>query len=94
MAIWPLEHPKNALFSKIAPKQIYFWPYSIKGSWLEYQKPHVEDGHRPLAWRQKWRAVYGYFSTYQTDQPKPTNSKNLELLCFSSDLDEIWYGGY
>ena len=57
MAIWPLEHPKNALFSKIAPKQIYFWPYSIKGSWLEYQKPHVEDGHRPLAWRQKWRAV-------------------------------------
>ena len=41
----PLEHPKNALFSRIAPKQIYFWPYSIKGSCLEYQKPHVEDGH-------------------------------------------------
>ena len=57
MAIWPLEHPKNALFSKIAPKQIYFWPYSIKGSWLEYQKPHIEGGHWPLAWHQKWRAV-------------------------------------
>jgi len=61
MVIWPLEHPKNALFSKIAPKQIYFWPYSIKGSWLEYQKPHVEDGHWPLAWRQKWRAVDGHW---------------------------------
>ena len=22
---------KNAIFSKIAPKQIYFWPYSMKG---------------------------------------------------------------
>ena len=61
MYIWPLEHPKSALFSKIAPKQIYFWPYSIKGSWLEYQKPHVEDGHWPLAWRQKWRAVHYHF---------------------------------
>ena len=57
MAIWPLEHLKNALFSRIAPKQIYFWPYSVKRSCLEYQKPHVEDGHWPLAWRQKWRAV-------------------------------------
>ena len=57
MAIWPLEHPKNALFSRIAPKQIYFWPYSVKGSYLEYKKPHVEDGHWPLAWRQKWRVV-------------------------------------
>ena len=53
----PLEHPKNALFSRIAPKQIYFWPYSVKGSYLEYKKPHVEDGHWPLAWRQKWRVV-------------------------------------
>ena len=41
----PIEHPKNALFSRIAPKQIYFLPYSVKGSCLEYQKPHVEDGH-------------------------------------------------
>ena len=55
--IWPVKHPKNALFSKIAPKQIYFWPYSNRGSYLEYQKPHVEDGHWPRAWRQKWRAV-------------------------------------
>jgi len=46
-----------ALFSKIAPKQIYFWPYSNRGSYLEYQKPHVEDGHWPRAWRQKWRVV-------------------------------------
>ena len=57
MAIWPLEHLKNALFSWIAPKQICFWPYSVKGSYLDYKKPHVEDGHWPLAWRQKWRAV-------------------------------------
>ena len=26
MPIRPLKHPKNALFSQIAPKQIYFWP--------------------------------------------------------------------
>ena len=42
MSMRPLEHPKNELFSKIAPKQIYFWPYSIKGSCLEYQKPQLE----------------------------------------------------
>ena len=35
----------------------------------------------------------GHFSTNQPDQPKPTNSENFQLLCFSSDLDEIWYGG-
>ena len=58
MYIWPLEHPKNAFSSKIAPKQIYFWPYSNKGSYLDYQKPHVEDGHWPQAWRQKWRVVF------------------------------------
>ena len=54
----PLKHPKDALFSKIAPKQIYFWSYSNKGNCSEYQKPHIEDGHRLLAWRQKWRAVH------------------------------------
>ena len=54
MAIWPLEHPKNALFSKIAAKQIYFWPYSIKGSYLEYKKPHGADGHWTLAWHQNF----------------------------------------
>ena len=53
----PLKHPKNALFSKIALKQIYFWPYSIKGSHLEYKKPNGEDGHRTLAWRQNWMTV-------------------------------------
>ena len=48
------KHPKNALFSQIALKQIYFWPNSIKGSYLEYQKPHGEDGHWTLAWRLNW----------------------------------------
>jgi len=65
MYIWPLEHPKSALFSKIAPKQIYFWPYSNRGSYLEYQKPHVEDGHWPRAWRQKWRAVHSISVRWQ-----------------------------
>ena len=37
IAMRPLKYPKNALFSKIAAKQIYFWPYFIKGSYLEYQ---------------------------------------------------------
>ena len=40
-----LKHLRNALFSTIAPNWIYFCPYSIKGSYLEYQKPHSEDGH-------------------------------------------------
>ena len=42
----------------MASNRIYFWPYSVKGSCLEYQKPPVEDGHWPLAWRQKWRPVH------------------------------------
>ena len=29
----------------------------------------------------------------ETNQPKPTNSENFQLLRFSSDLDEIWYEG-
>ena len=36
---------------------------------------------------------YGHFLTYQTDQPKPTNNENFQLLRFSSDLNEIWFGG-
>ena len=43
--IWPLKHPKNAL---------YFWLYSFKES---YQKPHSEDGHWPLAWRQNCASI-------------------------------------
>ena len=54
MSIRPLKHPKNPLFSKIAAKQIYFWPYSIKGSYLEYKKPHGADGHWTLAWHQNF----------------------------------------
>ena len=45
MAVLPLKHPKNALFFKSSPKWIYFWPYSIKGSYLEYQKQGVKGGH-------------------------------------------------
>ena len=37
--------------------------------------------------------AYDHFSTYQPDQPKPTNSENFQLLCFSSDLNEICYRG-
>ena len=37
MPMRPLEHPK------IAPKLIDFWPYSIKGSYLEYRKPHGDE---------------------------------------------------
>ena len=36
MAIWPLELSRNAVFSKIVAKPIYFWLYSIKASYLEY----------------------------------------------------------
>ena len=43
--IWPLKHPKNAL---------YIWLYSFKES---YQKPHSEDGHWPLAWRQNCASI-------------------------------------
>ena len=39
-----------------------------------------------------WNA-YNHFSTYQPDQPKPTNNENFQLLWFSSDSDEIWYRG-
>ena len=47
----------------------------------------------PTSVLQKWVwNGYGYFLTNQPDQPKPANSENFQLLCFLSDLDEIWYG--
>ncbi len=48
MAIKTLKHLLNAHLSKIATKQIYFWPYSVKGSYLAYQKPHGEDENPPF----------------------------------------------
>ena len=33
------------------------------------------------------------FLTNQPDQPKPTNSTKFQLMCFSSNVDKIWYGG-
>ena len=35
----------------------------------------------------------GVFFKLPTDQPETTNTENCQLLCFLSDLDEIWYGG-
>ena len=58
-----------------------------------------------FGWNLVWRLIVGrkqhmmslkclrQFFTYQPYQPKPTNSENFQLLCFSSDFDEICYGG-
>ena len=42
--------------------------------------------------RMSWKCQCSFFFfTYQPDQPELNKSENL---CFSSDLEEIWYGGY
>ena len=33
------------------------------------------------------------FLTYQPNQQKLTYSEHFQLLCFLSDLDEIWHEG-
>ena len=45
---FPLSTPKSALFPKITAKWIYFRPYCIKGSYMEYQQQHGEDSHTPV----------------------------------------------
>ena len=77
--------------------QIFFWEKFLQ--WANFAnfcpiwfKFCTEVFGKPLEIPNVWSGC-DHFSTYQPDQPKSTKSENFQLPCFSSDLDEIWYGG-
>ena len=57
MANRPLKHLKKSVFSKSARGMIYFWAFSIKGIYMDYQKPSPDLTHWTRPWRQPWPVV-------------------------------------
>ena len=57
MANRSIKHLENALFFKSPSRLIYFWPYSIKGRYIDYQKPNVDLTLGPRPWGQPWLMV-------------------------------------
>ena len=56
-----LKHLKKSVFSKSARGMIYFWAFSIKGIYMDYQKPSpdITHGPRPWPWPSPWAEIVG-----------------------------------
>ena len=65
MANRPLKHLKKSVFSKSARGMIYFWAFSIKGIYMDYQKPSPDLTHWPRPWRRPWPVVSAWGSILQ-----------------------------